>query len=52
MVLALGLMLEALVAVEAFELAMLFFRARLCAVAAPLVLSRRFRGRDEGVVVW
>ena len=49
---ALGLILEALaVAVEVVELAMLFFLARLCVVAALLVLSRRFRGREEGVVV-
>jgi len=31
--------------------AMLFFRALLW-TGAPLVLSRRFLGRDEGVVVW
>ena len=55
MVLALGRMLElALVAVVAVVavLATLFLRARLAPGTVPLALSRRLRGRDEGVVVW
>jgi hypothetical protein len=36
----------------ALELATLFFRARLVPGTAPLALSRRLRGREEGVVVW
>ena len=54
MVFARGLIeaFAAFAAAEAFALATLFFRARLWAVAVLLVLSRRFLGRDEGVVVW
>lgn len=32
--------------------AILFLRTRLALGVAPLALSRRLRGRDEGVVVW
>jgi hypothetical protein len=54
MVFALGLIEAALAAAaaEAFAFATLFCRARLLAGAVLLVLSRRFLGRDDGVVVW
>jgi len=55
MVFALGLILAAeatpAVAEAALGPAMLFFRARLAPGAAPLALSRRLRGREDGVVV-
>lgn len=53
MVFALGLM-EALAAAAAAALvpAMLFFLARLCTGVALAALSRRLRGREDGVVVW
>ena len=50
MVLARGLMDVADPLAAALALATLFLRALLCA-GVPLVDSRRFRGRDEGVDV-
>lgn len=43
--------MEALAEAAALALATLFLRARLCPGATLLALSRRFLGRDEGVVV-
>ena len=52
-VFALGLIEAfAAAAAAAFVPAMLFFLARLWTGAALAVLSRRLRGREEGVVVW
>ena len=52
-VFALGL-IEAFAAAAAAALvpAMLFFLARLWGGAALAVLSRRLRGREDGVLVW
>lgn len=36
----------------ALEPATLFFRIRLAPGVVPAALSRRLRGREEGVVVW
>ena len=56
MVFALGLMEAALVPAAAAAAApgpaTLFFRTRPAPGVAPLALSRRLRGRDDGVVVW
>jgi hypothetical protein len=44
--------MAALAALAALTPATLFLRARVVPGVVPAMLSRRLRGRDDGVVVW